>query len=199
MPSLRQIVKKAEEIAENHQQLNSFYFGHPFEIGASSAVSYALMGLHVNPGSISKGVHLEKLSFYFADLVNKDEGNETEVLSDLRRVAMGVFGQFRDWCQLNKIVLVRDAELSPFWENWDDEVCGWQMDVTIQQFYDANACQEPSTFVASAEDYGSVRIFNLDTGATIDTVPAGGEYGVLEFSGIIDNGPPYSNSIVDNG
>lgn len=41
-----------------------------------------------------------------------------------------------------------------------------------------------------------VTIRNAETLATITTVESGGTYDVLVFSGIIDNGPPYSNSIV---
>ena len=157
------------------------------------------MGVHYNPGALSTRVHESRLVLYFADRVSQDESNETEVLSDMQRVALGVYAQFKDYLESQNIRLADESEMSPFWENWDDGVCGWQIDVTISQFFDANSCAEPSSFDGADIDSGDVRIYNSETGATVATVNAGGDYGVLVFSGIIDNGPAYTNSIVDNG
>ncbi len=45
---------------------------------------------------------------------------------------------------------------------------------------------------------GSVSIVDQDNNL-IDTVASGDTYQVLVFSGIVDNGGPYTNSIVDTG
>lgn len=41
-----------------------------------------------------------------------------------------------------------------------------------------------------------VTIVDQITGLTIATVASGGIYPVLQFSGIQDDGPPYTNSII---
>jgi len=45
---------------------------------------------------------------------------------------------------------------------------------------------------------GDVEIYDQDENL-IETVTAPGTYTVIVFSGIKDTGPPYTNSIVDNG
>jgi len=44
-----------------------------------------------------------------------------------------------------------------------------------------------------------VEIINSETSEVIAEVESGGQYFVLVFSGILDDGGPYTNSIVDNG
>ncbi len=44
-----------------------------------------------------------------------------------------------------------------------------------------------------------VNIIDRETSELIYMAPGGTDYPVLRFSGIVDNGPPYTNSIVDNG
>ncbi len=41
-----------------------------------------------------------------------------------------------------------------------------------------------------------VAILDEITHTIIGLVPSGGTYGVLQFSGIQDSGPPYTNSII---
>jgi hypothetical protein len=198
MLTLKKIVQKLEDLADDHRQISDFYFGDPGEFETEAPFTYPVMGAWVNPGTIGKGFHRERLTLYFADLVKADESNETHVLSDMRSVAMGIYSQLKQYFQLNKIQLIRDAELSPFWNSWGSDVAGWQLNIVIEQFFEANSCAEPSSFVAEAETSGYVRIYNSETGATVDTVNPGGEYPVLVFSGIHGGTPSttYTNSIV---
>lgn len=197
MLTLNQIVAKLTELRESHDQLNSFYFGHPYEFEPDDII-YPLMGVHINPGALGLRTHQDKYTLYFADRVATDESNETHVLSDMRRVAMGIFAQFNEYLNDNGAKLLAEAELAPFWEKWDSSVCGWQLDFTLQQFYDKDSCQEPSDFVSSLTETGAVRIYNSVTGATVATRNPGQEYPVLVFSGIHGGTPSttYTNSIV---
>jgi hypothetical protein len=199
MLTLNQIVAKLREIREAHSQLNSFYFGDPDDAGVT--FTYPVMGLIIQPGSIARRIKSTKFVLYFSDLVTKDLSNKIEVQSDMERVALGVFAQFWDYLEDNNIQLVTEATFSPFENAGPDSAWGWQVDLTINQFYSKDSCQEPSTFESSATETGSVRIYNLETGATVATRNPGQEYPVYEFSGINDTGPPYTNviSIDDNG
>lgn len=144
MLSLNQIVQKLQDLQENHGQLNDFYFGDPYEIGASSPVTYPLMAAVLNPGTLSKRTQSMKLLLIFADLVNKNEDNETEVLSDTQLVAMDIYAQLWEYLDENGISLSPDATFSSFTESWDDEVSGWQLEITIDQFYSRDTCQVPT-------------------------------------------------------
>lgn len=154
--TLNQIVKKLEDLQIKHLQLNDFYFGNPWEYGADGAISYPFMGAQLLPGSVARGVVTKRFLLFFADLVNKDEGNETEVLSDMELVALDIFAQFIEWCDENNIEVSRDAALSDFTEKWDDEVSGFQIEVTMNLFYSKDTCQVPgvsSYLLLESEDY----------------------------------------------
>lgn len=198
MLTLRQLIKKLEELASDHDQLNDFHFGDPPEYETESAVSYPFMGVMLLPGTLGLKTDQLKLSLYFADLVDSDLNNKLEVLSDMRRVAQGIYAQFKDYLAENKIRLENEAPIEDFEDHWPNAVYGFKIDFTITQFYSTNPCQEPSSFDPSESDSGDVLIYNIETGATITTVNAGGNYGVYEFSGIHGGTPSttYSNSIV---
>lgn len=199
--TINQIVKKLEEIQSLHRQLNSFYFGDPSEVSSGEAKTYPLMGVFIQPGTISLRQDSLRLLLYFADRIeDQDEILQREVISDMRRVALGAFSQFKAWLENNSIAISPEAPFSYFNDSdWDDKCYGWQLEITINQFFASAACEEPSSFDVERDETGQVRIYDIETGETIDTRNPGQEYGVYRFSGIIDNGPPYSNTIIDPG
>jgi hypothetical protein len=195
--TLNQIIAELRSLGLAHHQINSFYFGDLWETDVQPDVVFPLMGATLLPGNISEKTEQTKILLYFCDLVNKDESNETHVLSDMKQVALGVFAQFRNFLTINGIKLVQEAPLNSFTERWDHEATGWSLEITVNQFYSLGACAEPSSYEAEAIEYGSVIIYNRDTGATVATVNPGGSYPVIVFSGISDDGPPYTDSLVD--
>lgn len=143
MLTLNQIISQLRTIRENHAQLNSFYFGDPFEMGASESEVYPIMGAALLPGTLAKRQKSTKLLLYVADLVNKDESNENEVLSDTELIILDVYAQLWEYLEENAIELSPDATFSSFTEEWDDEVSGWQIEINLNQFYSRDTCQVP--------------------------------------------------------
>lgn len=201
MLTINQIIKQLETLQSQHDQLNSFYFGDPSDVSDGAAKVYPLMGAFLQPGNLAGKQDITRLTIYFADRIeDQDQTLQREVLSDMKTLAMGVFAQFRNYLYQNSITLSPDAPFSWFNDaEWDDKCFGWQIELSITQFYSADTCQEPSTYDPQADTSGVVRIINYTTGALITTVNPGQDYPVLQFSGINDTGPPYTNSIVDNG
>lgn len=113
----------------------------------STNVQYPILGAALQAGSLAKRQSNTKLLLYVADLVNKDESNETEVLSDTQLILMDVYAQFWEYLEENSIELSPDATFSSFTERWDSEVSGWQIEVDIKQFYSRDTCQVPSRFI----------------------------------------------------
>lgn len=145
MLTLNQIVSELRTIQANHKQLKSFEFVNgTFDFGASGALTYPFLGVISQQGSISGKVLTSKFNLFFADLVHKDQENDDEVWSDMQLVALDVFAEFREWLMTNNIELVGDATFSDFYESWDDEVSGWQLEITINQFYARDTCQIPN-------------------------------------------------------
>lgn len=143
MLSLNQIVNKLNLIQVNHAQLNSFHFGDPWELEASENLQYPVFVTALLPGSLSKGIQTTKLYLAVADLVQRGEENETEVLSDTQLILMDCYAQLWEYFEENNIELSRDATFSPFTEKWDNAVSGWQLEVDVRQFYSRDTCQVP--------------------------------------------------------
>lgn len=142
MLTLNQIKRKLEQLREAHPQLKAFYFGDPWEIKPS--IRYPLMVAALQPGALSLRNNSTKLMLIFADRVNPDESNEAEVLSDTQLYALDIYAQLFEYFSDNGIELSRDAPFSSFTEAWDDMVSGWQMEITINQFYSRDTCQVPN-------------------------------------------------------
>ena len=202
MLTINQIKKELARIQSLHRQLNSFYFGDPSEVSSGAAKRYPLMGAFLQPGSVSRQIDTTKLLLYFADRIeDQDEVLQTEIISDMKTVALGVFAQFKNYLETNDIELSREAPLQWFNDaDWDDKCFGWQIEITINQFFSLDTCQEPSDYDPEVDESGSVRIYNIETGATVDTVNPGQDYGVLVFSGIHGGTPStvYTNQIIGN-
>lgn len=185
MLTLNQIIAELTTIQENHAQLNSFFFGDPYEMGASESMTYPLLGIALLPGSISKGVNTTKFLLYVADLVNKDESNENEVLSDMQLVALDVYADFWEYLENNSIELARDAAFSSFTERWDDEVSGWQMEIEVRQFYSKDTCQIPTKdpdIAPPLTPYVSTSYYLANQGAEIN-LPINDETDLFYFIG----------------
>lgn len=198
MLTINQIKRKLKEIQENHLRLNSFYFGDFSSIGASEPHRYSLLAADLLPGTLIKGIRQSRLILVVADLVNEDESNKNEVLSDTERDLLDVYSQLWEYLEVNGIELMRDGTITDFSDRWDDNVAGHQIEITIQQFFANDRCQIPSTLEPATADDGTVIIYDQD-GSIITRLNEGNSYMVLRFSGIIDNGPPYTNTLVDNG
>ena len=99
MFSINQIHKKFSDFATAHLQINSYGFGDLSEIGQSVAaytvnkdngtnnITYPSMWVTPQPSSIER--HFLKLNFMclFYDLVNQNEDNSIEVISDTLQMA----------------------------------------------------------------------------------------------------------------
>lgn len=196
--TLNQITAQLRSLGLAHHQINSFYFGDAWEFDRQPNVVFPLMGVALLPGSINGKTDQSKFLLYFADLVSEGEGNETHVLSDLKSVGMGIYAQFRNFLHANKIQIVSEAPFSSFTERWDHNASGWQMEITVNQFYSLDPCQEPSSYDPTVVEQGHVIIYDRQTGATIEELLLGDSYPVDVFSGISGGAPDtvYTNSIV---
>jgi len=184
MLTINQIVNKLQEIQEEHAQLNDFRFGDPFEYGANNPIEYPFLGAALVPGSLEKRKQNIKLLLFVADLVNKDESNETEVLSDTQLILLDIYAQLWEYLEENSIELAANATLSDFTERWDDEVSGWQTEITISQFYSRDTCQVPAkpTNIPPEDAYLQSSISSQEVDGRL-TILVGEESGLFNIQG----------------
>jgi hypothetical protein len=155
MRSLNQYIKLIQTLKQNHGQLSdgTFYFGDPWEFMQTSpdinGWRYPFFGLRLISSNVNGKLHTTNFNLYFADLVSKDESNETEVLSDMERIALDIYSQIGYELENNVPGVTQPAtiELSsgitPFTERWNDEVAGVEMNITLTQFFDRQTCDIP--------------------------------------------------------
>jgi len=143
MLSLNQIVKQLQTLRTTNLLLSngSFLFGDPWEYGASNQIQYPLMGVRLISSGLGDKQHTTSLNIYFADLVKKDEGNETDVLSDMQQAATRLYSEFKEQLEDNyPATLSVTSSFTPFTERWDDEVSGVEVNMNIEQFFDNSTC-----------------------------------------------------------
>lgn len=183
MVSYNQLIKIQSDIAAAHLQIRSFGTGAPTEIGNN--VTYPLMWSIQQPGSISilQKQNLFAFKIIFADLVNTDNSNEQEVLSDMQLVALDVITQLQLEEYADLFTVEPSARIDPFTEeapgsNTADKIAGWVLDITLRADYLSDRCAVPSTLdpaEATPVVCTPVTVYNSD-GEVVAEVGAGGIY-----------------------
>ena len=195
MLSLNNIVKILENQKINNAQLNkgTFLFGDPWEYGANNTIQYPLVGINLNNSNLNGNLQTFNFNVFVCDLVHKDESNETEVLSDLHTVTLDYWANIRMYLQdLYNADVNLTANLTDFTERFDDEVTGWQLDFSINQFYDRGICDTPD----SGENAGKPYIVDQN-GNVLAYLNPGQAYTVEVLQAIIDTINNNTSTIID--
>jgi hypothetical protein len=201
--TLNQHIKLFSDFATNHQQINSFDFGDPWEWYNSNKdngehLNYPAMFVAPGSTSVTEGLHTRTYTVFFCDLVRHAEQNEDDVLSDMELIALD-FLSFMVKGDVGAQVSNRDASLNPFTERGVDYLAGYEISITIRQQFEYEDCNIPMSGISV--DYVSCRpvtIYDTQTGSTITTVNSGGSYGVIQVSIISGGGASttFSNTII---
>jgi hypothetical protein len=145
--TLNQIVKRLQNLAVNHKQVKSFFFGPLAEWLANPKRTYTACAVDLLGSNIDRAARQTRYRFdiWFFDLTNVSEdsrGNETEVLSDLSSIAedmLAMMGShsFEDW-------EVTGGEVGYFTEHLEDWTAAVKLSVTVSVDFLADRCRVPS-------------------------------------------------------
>lgn len=144
MLTLNQIVAKLQTIASNHLQIKTFGFGDSWELEADGAKESPIMW------AIAKGFNIEakaityNFTLLFMDLVDKDEANETEVLSDQTLIATDVLSLLDKESESDDFTIIKSNSAEYFTERFDNEYAGVFIDLGIRVNYLRNNCNIPT-------------------------------------------------------
>jgi len=158
-------------VSISHQKVNSVSTGDIENIDTSGITKYPLV--HIVPTSVDAGVN--QLTYNFnvlaMDLVQTDESNEQEVLSDTLGILTDIVAQYKQGANLgiypdNKGVYAQiddvDFSLEPFTERFDNVVSGWNLSFSITLPHNYFTC---NNFNWSYDEDGGGSFVN---GAAID-------------------------------
>jgi len=143
--TLENLYKLLKSVGSANTLIATTTVGDIFEVDLVET-SYPL--LHVGTSSASYGLNTLTYSFQLIvmDLVDKDEANEEEVLSDTLQIIGDILSAIRhtddsDYTDFRHIVRIDDnISCEPFTERFDNEVSGWTATISIEVDFDASAC-----------------------------------------------------------
>lgn len=179
MLTLNQIVAKLRTIANNHYQINSFGFGDSWEVEADEAKNAPLMWVVARGFNVEAKAIVYNLSLMFMDLVDKDERNETEVLSDMGLIASDVLALLDKEAESDVFTILKNNSAEYFTERFDNEWAGVFIDLSIRVNFVRNWCQVPTIGITPSEPYQCLpatlllngdSFLSVNSGATVDVL-----------------------------
>lgn len=151
-------------VAFSHGMVHAISTGNIEEIDTSGAVKYPLV--HIVPNEVIAGTNTLTFNFNMLamDLVQVDESNEQDVLSDTLSIITDIIAEYKHGGQLqiypnNKGVYAQideDITIEPFTEYLDNVVSGWNASFSIEIPYQYKACSSNNvTSDGSSFTFGS--------------------------------------------
>jgi len=142
--TFNEVVKQIEDWSSAHKQINHFKLGDPWEFNTSGTTQFPAMLLQPQASSMTEKTFTYNFTAFFMDLVDNEERNENEVLSDMQLIALDFAAQLNhpdyEW-EFDK----SGSSMVPFTERFDEELSGWTIEVAIKIPFDYNRCQIPQT------------------------------------------------------
>lgn len=145
--TLKMLYEVFEEAFKLEPQLNTITFGDIFEVDLAKNSIYPIMHVSTDTASYDTGSLTYSFQIIVMDLVNKDENNEHDVLSDTLEVIGNIISHIRNSALVsevddfrNTIRLQDSISCEPFTERFDNEVTGWTANISIEVEFNASAC-----------------------------------------------------------
>jgi hypothetical protein len=152
MLTLNQTIEILKNFSLNHKQLGRgtsnkhFYFGDKWEVNDNDDLNYPLMWVSLLPTQYDKsGLVTNKFQIDISDKVNKDESNETHVLSDTQSICFDLLNYLEQVADSGEIGMLfgSTSELTDYTEDRDDMVSGWFFTTEIKTHLSSSSCNLP--------------------------------------------------------
>ena len=140
-------------VGEQHLNIHSVTSGDIWEIDLEKNTLYPLF--HINPVNVTVGQNIRSFNFqlFIMDLVEPDESNEQEVLSDCLEIMNDIIAIYKHGEILysydaaageeQRYFIDNDFTIEPFTERFDNAVTGWVMSFAITVENELNSCNIP--------------------------------------------------------
>lgn len=145
--TINQLVKEFGIIAEQHKQINSFFFGDFLNaLNQSEAVNYPLLCVMLMPGSMTeKTINLTAIITVCDKYIVDSNRSIIEVHSDTLQILRDIDLTLRQE-RFEDLTLDTQHSTEPFVERSQDVVAGWSMQMTMNIFDNQNWCEIPYGF-----------------------------------------------------
>ena len=155
--TINQLISVWKDIATRHYQLNHFGIGDSWEIGVKANMHPVLW---INPVTASmpssdNGYKTFEIDFEVRvfDLVDKDELNENDVLSDTIDILKDIIAEFKGhpYYVNSQLNIIDDISFEAFTEEFDEEVSGWLCEISLMTPVLTTFCGIPSADITGFE------------------------------------------------
>ena len=155
--TINQLISVWKDIATRHYQLNHFGIGDSWEVGVKANMHPVLW---INPVTASmpssdNGYKTFEIDFEVRvfDLVDKDELNENDVLSDTIDILKDIIAEFKGhpYYVNSQLNIIDDISFESFTEEFDEEVSGWLCEISLMTPVLTTFCGIPSADITGFE------------------------------------------------
>ena len=155
--TVNNLIKVFKDIATRHYQIEYFYVGNDWEIGTVESMHPVLW---INPVEATmpagdNGYKTFQVLFEVKvfDLVNKDESNENDVLSDTIDILKDIIMEFKGhpYYTNSQLDIIDDIDFESFTEKFDEEVSGWLCEINMKTPLLNSFCGIPAADITGYE------------------------------------------------
>lgn len=174
-----QVVQLLNDIATNHYQIHSFGDGDTWETMESNIAAhkkFPLMWVRPISASIEFPFDSIRMGIAVMDLVNTDESNENEVLSDTLSILLDIKALLSTPSYTSVFTVGKSASLTPFTERYSAKVTGWAMEVDVKVLWNKDRCAIPISGAPTINNLCKPVLIYDQNGNLLATVPSGGTY-----------------------
>ena len=151
--SYNNVIDTLSCVGEQHLNIQSVTSGDLWTLDLSKMTIFPLF--HINPVNVTVGMNTRTFNFqlFVMDLVEPDESNEQEVLSDCLEIMNDIIAIYKHGEILysydaaageeQRYFIDNDFTIEPFTERFDNAVTGWVMSFAITVENELNSCNIP--------------------------------------------------------
>ena len=151
--SYNNVIDTLKCVGEQHLNIQTVTSGDIWEIDLEKNTLFPLF--HINPVNVTVSLNTRTFNFqlFVMDLVEPDESNEQEVLSDCLEIMNDIIAIYKHGEILysydaahgeeQRYFIDNDFTIEPFTERFDNAVTGWVMSFAITVENELNSCNIP--------------------------------------------------------
>lgn len=141
--TLNQLVSLFRVLSTSQGQLNDFECTAASESQLGPDTKFPRLLVELQPGNINNKDLVLNFAFIFSDRVQKDLGNEIEVLSDMLSIATDYRALLMDPQYGEDFAVEGSITITPFRDATDEETAGWMFEAGIRLTDLKDRCQIP--------------------------------------------------------
>lgn len=141
--TIKDVVNKLNEFANNHPQINEFVFGNPSRIQTNNR-EFVLLWLSLKPSKTNGPSGQYTFDMYILDVLEQDNSNELDVISDNMIIGNDVIANFfLDEQYHNGFEIDEENVIITPVADFDQHLTGLKFTITLYMKNNLDSCSIP--------------------------------------------------------